>query len=285
MSNIDSTPSMVATAALTNIPFSNIIGAPLDACIEAQAKAAKKTWEFIHEVGMQTSDDGKTKEAVNVSFTFISNGKIRRLNIPLLTILPVPYIAIQNIDVAFKANISASSSYVQEDTSSLSGNLEGNGSMSVGWGPFKASVNLKGGFSSKKDSRATQDSKYSVEYTIDVGLRAGQDSMPAGLAKVLEILNNSLNMSDPEGELAVNGSIFEIDKDQETAELIATYLAANGLYTPDLINLEPSEGGSIVTEETMDKKSKVYQLKAGTYTVKAGGYSQIVKVQPAANNN
>ena len=218
MSNIDSTPSMVATAALTNIPFSNIIGAPLDACVEAQAKAAQKTWEFIHEVGLQESDGGNTKEAVNVSFTFISNGKIRRLNIPLLTILPVPYIAIQNIDVAFKANISASSSYVQEDTSSLSGNLEGNGSMSVGWGPFKASVNLKGGFSSKKDSRATQDSKYSVEYTIDIGLRAGQDSMPAGLAKVLEILNNSLNMSDPEGELAVNGSIFEIDKDQETAE-------------------------------------------------------------------
>lgn len=280
MSNIDSTPSMVATAALTNIPFSNIIGAPLDACIEAQAKAAKKTWEFIHEVGMQTSEDGTTKEAVNVSFTFISNGKIRRLNIPLLKILPVPYIAIQNIYVAFKANISASSSYVQEDTSSIEGNLEGSGSISVGWGPFKASVNLKGGFSSKKDSRATQDSKYSVEYTIDVGLRAGQDSMPAGLAKVLEILNNSLNMSDPEGELAVNGSVFEVEKSTDTVDLVATYLAANGLYAPKLITLND---GSNNEGKIMDKKSKVFTLTPGTYTVKAGGYSQEVKVTTKEN--
>ena len=280
MSNIDSTPSMVATAALTNIPFSNIIGAPLDACIETQAKAAKKTWEFIHEVGMQTSEDGTTKEAVNVSFTFISNGKIRRLNIPLLTILPVPYIAIQNIDVAFKANISASSSNVQEYTSSIEGKLEGSGSMSVGWGPFKASVNLKGGFSSKKDSRATQDSKYSVEYTIDVGLRAGQDSMPAGLAKVLEILNNSLNMSDPEGELAVNGSVFEVEKSTDTVDLVATYLAANGLYAPKLITLND---GSNNEGKIMDKKSKVFTLTPGTYTVKAGGYSQEVKVTTKEN--
>lgn len=278
MSNIDSTPSMVATAALTNIPFSNIIGAPLDACIEAQAKAAKKTWEFIHEVGMQTSDDGKTKEAVNVSFTFISNGKIRRLNIPLLTILPVPYIAIQNIDVAFKANISASSSYVQEDTSSLSGNLEGNGSMSVGWGPFKASVNLKGGFSSKKDSRATQDSKYSVEYTIDVGLRAGQDSMPAGLAKVLEILNGSLNMSDPDGELAVNGTSFVVEKKTDTAEVIVTYINAEGIYKPTEISLENGEKGEII-----DKKSMRFNLTPEKYTIIAGQCKQIVVVTSKEN--
>lgn len=278
MSNIDSTPSMVATAALTNIPFSNIIGAPLDACIEAQAKAAKKTWEFIHEVGMQTSDDGKTKEAVNVSFTFISNGKIRRLNIPLLTILPVPYIAIQNIDVAFKANISASSSYGQEDTSSLSGNLEGNGSMSVGWGPFKASVNLKGGFSSKKDSRATQDSKYSVEYTIDVGLRAGQDSMPAGLAKVLEILNGSLNMSDPDGELAVNGTSFVVEKKTDTAEVIVTYINAEGIYKPTEISLENGEKGEII-----DKKSMRFNLTPEKYTIIAGQCKQIVVVTSKEN--
>ena len=269
---------MVATAALTNIPFSNIIGAPLDACIEVQAKAAKKTWEFIHEVGMQTSDDGKTKEAVNVSFTFISNGKIRRLNIPLLTILPVPYIAIQNIDVAFKANISASSSYVQEDTSSLSGNLEGNGSMSVGWGPFKASVNLKGGFSSKKDSRATQDSKYSVEYTIDVGLRAGQDSMPAGLAKVLEILNGSLNMSDPDGELAVNGTSFVVEKKTDTAEVIVTYINAEGIYKPTEITLENGEKGEII-----DKKSMRFNLTPEKYTIIAGQCKQIVVVTSKEN--
>lgn len=281
MSNIDSTPSMVATAALTNIPFSSIIGAPLDACIEAQAKAAQKTWEFIHEVGLQESkNDDKTKEAVNVSFTFISDGKIRRLNIPLLTILPIPYIAIQNIDVAFKANISASSSYVKEDSSSSEGHLDGEAQASLGlkWGLLKASLNLKGGYSSKKDSRATQDSRYSVEYTIDVGLRAGQDSMPAGLAKVLEILNGSLSMSDPDGELAVNDTSFEIEKETDNVNLIVTYLAANGVYSPGSITVDCLDGGAIEKEDTLDKKSMVYQIKKGTYIVSAGGYTQEVHV-------
>lgn len=280
MSNIDSTPSMVATAALTNIPFSSIIGAPLDACIEAQAKAAQKTWEFIHEVGLQESkNDDKTKEAVNVSFTFISDGKIRRLNIPLLTILPIPYIAIQNIDVAFKANISASSSYVKEDSSSSEGHLDGEAQASLGlkWGLLKASLNLKGGYSSKKDSRATQDSRYSVEYTIDVGLRAGQDSMPAGLAKVLEILNGSLNMSDPDGELAVNGTTLKVKEPDNTANLIVTYLNADGLYKPEEIIL--TKGECKGEPKIYDKKSKVFEVGPGQYTVSAGKYTQEVTVE------
>lgn len=281
MSNIDSTPSMVATAALTNIPFSSIIGAPLDACIEAQAKAAQKTWEFIHEVGLQESkNDDKTKEAVNVSFTFISDGKIRRLNIPLLTILPIPYIAIQNIDVAFKANISASSSYMKEDSSSSEGHLDGEAQASLGlkWGLLKASLNLKGGYSSKKDSRATQDSRYSVEYTIDVGLRAGQDSMPAGLAKVLEILNGSLNMSDPDGELAVNGTSFVVEKKTDTAEVIVTYINAEGIYKPTEISLENGEKGDII-----DKKSMRFNLTPEKYTIIAGQCKQIVVVTSKEN--
>ena len=276
MSNIDSTPSTVATAALTNIPFSNIIGAPLDACIEAQAKAAKKTWEFIHEVGLQENKENGYKEAVNVSFTFVSNGKTTRLNIPLLTIVPIPYIAIQNIDVAFKANISASSSYVQEDTSSSEGTFEGSSETSIGWGPFKTSVNLKGGYSSKKDSRATQDSKYSVEYTIDVGLRAGQDSMPAGLAKVLEILNGSLSMSDPDGKLVLNDTEFIITG-SETARLVATYMGADGLYAPEAIKLK-KDSTELDNGQIVDKISKVYALGQGDYTVEAGDYSIAVKV-------
>lgn len=276
MSYIDSTPSTVATTALTNIPFSNIIGAPLDACIEAQAKAAKKTWEFIHEVGLQESTENGYKEAVNVSFTFVSNGKTRRLNIPLLTIVPIPYIAIQNIDVAFKANISASSSYMQEDTSSSEGTFEGSSETSIGWGPFKTSVNLKGGYSSKKDSRATQDSKYSVEYTIDVGLRAGQDSMPAGLAKVLEILNGSLSMSDPDGELALNDTEFVITEG-ETARLVATYMGADGLYAPEAIKLTKN-GSETKDGQILDKASMVYSLDEGDYKVEAGTYSKAVKV-------
>jgi len=109
---IDSTPSQVATSALQAIPFGSIIGGPLKACIEAQAMAAQTSWKFIQEVGLNTNPETGQKEAINVSFMFMQNGHLTRLNVPLLTIVPIPYIAIQNIDINFKANISASSSSV-----------------------------------------------------------------------------------------------------------------------------------------------------------------------------
>lgn len=43
---ISNAPSQVATSALQAIPFSSMIGGPLKACIEAQAMAAKTTWDY-----------------------------------------------------------------------------------------------------------------------------------------------------------------------------------------------------------------------------------------------
>lgn len=201
---IDTTPSQVATNALQALPFGNIIGGPLKACIEAQAMAAKTSWNFIQEVGLQTDPETGEKKTVNVSFQFIKDGRVAQLNVPLLTIVPIPYIAIQTIDIAFKANISASSSSskVENESKTVEGGAAGHGTLNLGI--FKVSTDFHANYSSKKDSTATQDSKYSVEYTMDVAVKAGQDSMPAGLAKVLELLGNSLDVCDPAGTLDVN---------------------------------------------------------------------------------
>ena len=105
MAAIDTTPSQVATSALQAIPFGSMIGGPLKACIEAQAMAAQTSWQFIQEVGLNTNPETGKKEAVNVSFQFMQNGRMVQLNVPLLTIVPIPYIAIHDIDINFKANI------------------------------------------------------------------------------------------------------------------------------------------------------------------------------------
>lgn len=201
---IDTTPSQVATSALQAIPFGSMIGGPLNACIEAQAMAAQTSWQFIQEVGLNTNPDTGQKEAVNVSFQFVQNGRVVQLNVPLLTIVPIPYIAIHDIDINFKANISASSSSVSEQSSSSALDVGAEASIGAKWGPFHMDAKMNASYSSKKDSKATQESKYSVEYTMDVAVKAGQDSMPAGLAKVLELLGSALDVSDPDGTLEVS---------------------------------------------------------------------------------
>lgn len=273
MPKIDTAPSQVATSALQAIPFGSIIGGPLNACIEAQAMAAQTTWKFIQEVGLNTDPETGEKSAVSVSFQFLQGGRMVQLNVPLLTIVPIPYIAIQTIDINFKANISASSSSVQEDSSHSEMGASAEITAGLKVGPFHLDAKMNANYSSKKDSKATQESKYSVEYTMDVTVKAGQDSMPAGLAKVLELLGNALDVSDPKGTLDVNSTILTL-ADGKT-QLIATYKNCDGLYTPEAIKIEGVEG-------KVSGDSMVFDISAaGEYTVMAGENAAIIKVTAA----
>ena len=98
--NIDTTPSTVAMSALQALPFGTIIGGPLQACVEAQTNAAQATWKFIRDVGLTEGENGE-KKATYVSFVYRKNGRDATLNVPLLTIVPIPYLAIRDIDIAF----------------------------------------------------------------------------------------------------------------------------------------------------------------------------------------
>ena len=291
---IDTTPSQVATNALQAIPFGSIIGGPLKACIEAQAMAAQTSWQFIQEVGLNTDPNTGQKEAVNVSFQFMQNGHMVQLNVPLLTIVPIPYIAIHDIDINFKANISASSSSVSEQSSSSALDVGAEASIGAKWGAFHMDAKMKANYSSKKDSKATQESKYSVEYTMDVAVKAGQDSMPAGLAKVLELLGNTLDVSDPEGTLEVSARKLVLSKDMEgkaiPVSLIATYKNGKGIFESEAIGLftksndklEPVDIKTANIEKNPQDDSVVYVFpEANNYIVKAGNKTIEIKIEDA----
>src|SRR5262249_34290876 len=157
---LDNAAAQNAQSLLNGIDYSALIGAPLQAAITAQAMAAKSTWEFIKEVGLTGPDD--KKEAGNVNFTYISNGMVQRLNVPILVIVPIPLIEVTEIAIDFKANINASASQATEDSSSSQLAAEAEAEAKVGWGPFSLTARFKASYSSKQDSKATQDSRYSV---------------------------------------------------------------------------------------------------------------------------
>lgn len=242
----------------------------------SQAMAAKTSWNFIQEVGLNTDPETGEKKTVNVSFQFIKDGRMAQLNVPLLTIVPIPYIAIQSIDIAFKANINASSSSstVENESTSIDAGLAGSTSLKLG--PFKLSADFHANYSSKKDSTATQESKYSVEYTMDVAVKAGQDSMPAGLAKVLELLGNSLDVCDPSGTLEVNALEFK-GSPNEKFMLIATYKNRDGIFEPGKIQI-PGQTGT-VDGDNMIFYLPVEEGKSTSYMVGVSGIDKKVVVK------
>ena len=168
---------------LNNLPFDNIIGGPLNAAINAQAQAAETTVDFIQRVGMREVNG--EKEAINVQFVYEdSSGQARRITVPILAIVPIPFIVIDNVSIAFKAKITASTHATSSQSKSSSGYIRG----SAGYRGRRFRASLSAGYSAKKDSKASQESKYAVEYTMDVQVNASQAGLPAGMEAVLGFL-------------------------------------------------------------------------------------------------
>lgn len=248
---------------LQGIPFKNLIGGPLSACIQAQNDAAMTSINFIDEVCLNEDKETGEKSAIYVSFSFIQNGRKVVINVPLIAIVPIPYIAINSIDINFKATVNGVECESNENTYSEEYKRDTNTKSQKRRGFIlnknKKETKINTSFSTKRDSKSTQDSKFSVEATIDVAVHAGQESMPAGMAKILEMLGAAMDLCSPDGELSVNDTTFYAEKDPSSkpndiiylpVKVIAQYKTPEGLY--DATNIK-CDNGIIGKENKMDK--------------------------------
>lgn len=248
---------------LQGIPFKNLIGGPLSACIQAQNDAAMTSINFINNVCLKEDKETGEKSAIYVSFSFIQNGRKVVINVPLIAIVPIPYIAINSIDINFKATVNGVECESNEDTYSEEYKRDTNTKSQKRRGFFlnknKKETKINTSFSTKRDSKSTQDSKFSVEATIDVAVHAGQESMPAGMAKILEMLGAAMDLCSPDGELSVNDTTFYAEKSPSSTpndtlylpvKVIAQYKTPEGLY--DATNIM-CDNGITGKENKMDK--------------------------------
>lgn len=156
-------------SALNSIPFGNIIGGPLAACVRAQAEAAQTTIDFIRGFTMTNSElDPEGIEPITVTFTFIMNGEKTRMTVPLMTIVPIPYMHIDYVNLNFTADITACDD-----------------------GKMEAKYATEGYTRTEDDEQSV-----SVESKMGINVRASTSSMPSGMAKMLEFFTNNLIVHD-----------------------------------------------------------------------------------------
>ncbi len=203
----------VVVSGLQALPLSTLIGGPLDACIKAQAQSAQSTLDFIHQAGF-TQESGQWK-AVNLTFTYQKGSEKVQLTVPLLTVVPIPYIAIDKIDLEFQANISAVSSKVYEESDSA----ESDGSIQSGDTGGDAGSRrwvqpeFKANYSRKTNKTDQSESRYSSEYNLDIKVSASQSSMPAGLQSILNILQEGVSQAPAPPEVTVDPVLNILAKD------------------------------------------------------------------------
>lgn len=158
---------------LQELDFNRILGAPLSACVNAQEEAAQATLQYLNEVVFtQTGDDDSSLEPVTVSFYFESAGQVHRIVMPLLLIVPVPYLQIDRVDLTFQATVTESR--MNHDKRKLS---------------LKAKYSAPG--DSAEVSKETK-AEYMNKRCIDINLSVTSADMPMGISKLLEIFNNQL---------------------------------------------------------------------------------------------
>lgn len=371
----DTQVQAAAFSAISELPFDKLIGGPLCAAIAAQSDAANSTLKFIQAAGL------KEDKAVMVSFDFIKDGKLRKFQIPLLTLVPIPTFSIKSLDYEFKVKVEAGSSAVASTSASLSNtwnagynspasNASGNvqkkasenkeeqaapgrenidavtapnegapnsGAQSDGASQdgeskgktkgksevqsaeavqgevkkaneeankakeeeraakraetntqaAKASeqaattkpvgYSMNASISTKKDSSATRTSRYSVEATMDVRIKAGQDDLPAGVLTMLEVLNSAYSTFDPNGELTIMPQSGEVELGSNgKAQVLAKYLNEDGIFAPSKISC--SDANTDILDEV---QTRITFDKAGVFVITAGKQSVSVNVKPA----
>ena len=210
---------------LSTLDFESMLGGPLIAVVNAQAQAAISTVDFIKQVGFQpaeseTIDAQATNEPIYVTFKYPKEvspyqpaveeqrdeqGDViteareaqpavwqeMKLTVPILTMLPIPFIRIEETTIDFNAKINS----VESRNTSRALKIGASAEVRQGW--FTGHATLKVSASYQSQTRTGSETKRT--YSMAVHIKAVQDEMPAGAERLLGILENAV-ASEPLGE-------------------------------------------------------------------------------------
>ena len=132
------------------------------------------------------------------------------------------------------------------------------------------------GYSSKKDSGATRDSRYSVETTMDISITASEGEMPRGIDRLLGVLDDSTEVIDPKGTLQVSADRISLVNNYGVISV--SYRNGKGAYAPTEVTCDPIEGEAKPDMlESGDEMLLIFKAKVD-YMVSAGELTRIVFV-------
>lgn len=144
---------------------------------------------------LPNEDDSKRK-ARYVTFRYQSQGEENsqvEIEVPILTIVPIPFLSIKTMDLHFNARITGM--YEDSESSSTKVTEYKSRSKSRGsgwWGRRSRSRSYSSRATISTNNSATESSE-SSELTMDIRIHAANESMPAGLSRVLGILESVIS--------------------------------------------------------------------------------------------
>lgn len=172
------------------LDMASLIGGPLKAACDVQSMMASATAKFIQDVGTEVNESTKKRTLRTTSFSFArattdeETGEIKTenvsMNVPLLAIVKVPTLAIDNVDITFDMEVKSSTTSENKKDEEASAEVSGG----YKFGGFRVDATIKGSVSCHESN--TRSSDNSAKYHVQV--HAKDYGMPEGLSRMLDIL-------------------------------------------------------------------------------------------------
>ncbi|MCC8088691.1 MAG: DUF2589 domain-containing protein [Rikenellaceae bacterium] len=184
------------------LELQQLIAGPLIATIEADSLSSRSYLDYLMQIAFDSYDPktGKTGNIRMFTFSYTSqdvNGKKQQtVSIPMLTLVPLPLLQVQEADFDFDIKILDAYSEKEERKFSLEEGREFDDPETTGEFKMRASLAPK---QSQGDSGKEVQQSLSANMKIKVKMR--QADMPAGLSNLLHLTASNVHVEETEAEI------------------------------------------------------------------------------------
>jgi hypothetical protein len=210
---------------LASLDFANLIGGPLNAMVDAQAKSAIATSNFVQQVGFDKDGQVRTSTFRYSKPNQAGDNEEFALTVPFISMLPIPFLKIEEGEVEFNAKLTSTQETQNSSTIGADASLD----VQVNYWFVKASV--KASASYKKTTSSTEKIEKTYEMRVLVKVRGTE--LPTGMDRLFGLLENSLQET-PTGKLTGTCTLLD---DLKGTELKFTPAPDSKIKAGDIVTL------------------------------------------------
>ena len=110
------------------------------------------------------------------------------LQVPLLTIVPIPFIRVATTDIEFNVKINSINTTTEDSSTNVNSSVSASANARFLFA--RGNMSMSASVSHQKKSSSTEDIK--KEYSLNIKIHAVQDEVPVGMSRILDILEESI---------------------------------------------------------------------------------------------
>lgn len=189
----------VTTSNSQVMELQQLIAGPLVSTIEADALSSRRYYDMLQLIAFEDRNEGDTtvKRLRMLKFSYLETNaggnRSKVVSIPLVTLLPLPLLQIQEADFNFDINILDAVSSSSDDSFDYGKGRIDKGSPAASPFRLRASLASKGGTGSYSEKSEQQ-----LSANMKVHVKMRQADVPAGLSNMLRLTASNLQVEDAE---------------------------------------------------------------------------------------